>query len=316
METYVDCIPCFLRQALEAGRMASDDERVVGRIMQQVLQEAAAFSLDLTPPHMGQRIHRIVRTVSGHADPYREVKTRQNRLGAEWYPHLRQRAEQAPNPRDFALRLAVAGNVIDLGPPDNRPDEAPEAMEQDALSRQLAIDHRIAFWRAVDRADRILYLADNAGEIFLDRLLVEYLPQGKVTVAVRGGPAINDVTLEDLDGTGFGEVAEVIGNGSDAPGTILEDCSEAFLERYHAADVIISKGQGNYETLSRADRHIFFLLRVKCPVLARDMGCQVGEPVVKELRPGQGTTQEISCQETAQETSEQGTARKIEGPNG
>jgi len=288
VETYLDCIPCFLRQALEAGRMATDDEKVVTRIMQQVLREAADFSLDLTPPHMGQRIHRIVRKVSAHPDPYREVKARQNRLGAGWYPHLRGRAEQAPDPRDFALRLAVAGNVIDLGPPDNRPDEAPETMEQDALSRTPAIDHRTAFWRAVERADRILYLADNAGEIFLDRLLVEYLPRDRVTLAVRGGPAINDVTLEDLDGTGFGEVTEVIDNGSDAPGTILEDCSEAFLERYHTADVIIAKGQGNYETLSRAGRHIFFLLRVKCPVLARDMGCEVGEPVVKELRPATG----------------------------
>jgi len=288
VETYLECIPCFLRQALEAGRMAADDERMVARIMQQVLREAADFPLDLTPPHMGQRIHRIVRRVSGHADPYREVKASQNRLGAAWYPQLRQRAEQAPDPRDFALRLAVAGNVIDLGPPDNRADEAPEVMEQAALSRPLAIDHRAAFWRAVDRAGRILYLADNAGEIFLDRLLVEYLPPGRVTVAVRGGPAINDVTLKDLDGTGFGEVAEVIDNGSDAPGTILEDCSPSFLERYRAADVIISKGQGNYETLSRAGQHIFFLLRVKCPVLARDMGSQVGEPVVKELQPVTG----------------------------
>jgi uncharacterized protein with ATP-grasp and redox domains len=285
VETYLDCIPCFLRQAQEAGRMATDDERVVARIMRQVLREAADFSLYLTPPHMGQRIHRIVRKVTGHPDPYQEVKARQNRLGAAWHLYLRERAEQAPDPRDFALRLAVAGNVIDLGPPDNRPDEAPGAIEQDALSSTLAVDDRTAFWQAVDRADRILYLADNAGEIFLDRLLVEYLPRDRVTLAVRGGPAINDVTLRDLDGTGFGEVVEVIDNGSDAPGTILEDCSETFLERYHTADVIISKGQGNYETLSRADGHIFFLLRVKCPVLARDMGCQVGEPVVKELRP-------------------------------
>jgi uncharacterized protein with ATP-grasp and redox domains len=289
VETYLDCIPCFLRQALEAGRRATDDEQLMARIMRQVLREAADFPLDLTPPHMGQRIHRIVRQVSGHPDPYREVKARQNRLGANWYPRLRRKAEQAPDPRDFALRLAVAGNVIDLGPPGNDPDEAPESMEQEALSRRMAIDHRAAFWRAVGRAGRILYLADNAGEIFLDRLLMEYLPRDRVTVAVRGRPAINDVTLRDLDGTGFEEIVEVIDNGSDAPGTILEDCSPAFLQRYRAADLIISKGQGNYETLSRADRPIFFLLRVKCPVLARDLGCQIGDPVVRGLQSGEGS---------------------------
>jgi hypothetical protein len=288
VETYFDCIPCFLRQALEAGRMAAGDDRAVARIMQQVLREAADFPMHLTPPHMGQRIHRIVRQVSGHEDPYRQVKARQNRLGADWSPHLKRKAEQADDPRDAALRLAVAGNVIDLGPPDNRADQGPEAMEGDALSRPLAVDHRAAFWRAVDRAERILYLADNAGEIFLDRLLMEYLPRGRVTVAVRGGPAINDVTMKDLDGIGLDRLAEVIDNGSDAPGTILEDCSASFIQHYHAADLIISKGQGNYETLSRAGQHIFFLLRVKCPVLARDLGCEVGDPVVKELRPAAG----------------------------
>ena len=132
--------------------MAADDERTVARIMRQVLREAADFSLDLTPPHMGQRIHRIVRDVTGHPDPYREVKVRQNRLGADWYRHLKRKAEQAPDPRDFALRLAVAGNIIDLGPPENRPDETLEVMEQNALSGRLVIDDRAAFWRAVERA--------------------------------------------------------------------------------------------------------------------------------------------------------------------
>jgi uncharacterized protein with ATP-grasp and redox domains len=292
VKTYLDCIPCFLRQALEAGRMASDDERVVAGIMRQVLQEVAGFSLGLTPPHMGQRIHRIVRKESGHPDPYREEKSRLNRLGARLYDRLKRKAERADDPRDFALRLAVAGNVLDLGPPGNDQARIPEMVEQAALSKKLAVDHRTAFWRSVEEAGRILYLTDNAGEVFFDRLLVDYLPRSKVTVAVRGEPVINDVTREDLDGTGFDEVMEVIDNGSDAPGTILEDCSATFLERFHAADMIISKGQGNYETLSRADQHIFFLLQVKCPVLARDLGCQVGDPVVSELRPGQGSAKE------------------------
>jgi uncharacterized protein with ATP-grasp and redox domains len=313
--TYLDCIPCFLRQALEAGRMATDDEKVVARIMQQVLREAADFSLDLTPPHMGQRIHRIVRRESGHSDPYREVKARQNRLGAGWYPRLKEKVGQAPDPRDLALRLAVAGNIIDLGPPDNRSAEALEEIERSALSERLAVDHRTAFWRSVNEAKRILYLADNAGEIFLDRLLMDYLPRHKVTLAVRGRPAINDVTLEDLDGTGFDEIVEVIDNGSDAPGTILEDCSAAFLERYRSSDMIISKGQGNYETLSRDDGNIFFLLRVKCPVLARDMGCEVGEPVVAGLRPERAPARKTAGQPVNGEDAGQKPAVRMEEAN-
>ena len=283
MKTYLDCIPCFLRQALEAGRMAAVDESVVAGIVRQVLREAAEFPLDLTPPHMGQRIHRIVKRESGQADPYREEKARQNRLGARLYPQLKQRAERDPDSKDFALRLAIAGNIIDLGPPGNDQTRIPEAVEDAVCSKALAVDHRTAFWRAVEEAEQILYLADNAGEVFFDRLLLDYLPQHKVTFAVRGKPAINDVTRDDLDGTGLDQMVEVIDNGSDAPGTILEDCSAHFLDRYHAADVVISKGQGNYETLSLADKHIFFLLKVKCPVLAGDMGCEVGDAVVKEI---------------------------------
>jgi len=124
------------------------------------------------------------------------------------------------------------------------------------------------------------------------------------------------VTLKDLDGTGFDDLVEVIDNGSDAPGTILEDCSKAFVQRYHAADVIISKGQGNYETLSRAGRQIFFLLRVKCPVLARDMGCEVGEPVIRELRPDRDATERAPGQAAADEPPEPEPAGTIEEPDG
>jgi len=139
------------------------------------------------------------------------------------------------------------------------------------------------FSRAIAAAERILYLADNAGEIVFDRLLIERLPTEKVTVAVRGLPVINDATLIDAEYAGITELVEVIDNGSDAPGTILEDCSEAFLERFHAADLIISKGQGNYETLSQVHKDIYFLLKVKCPVVARDVGCQMNSLVLQRL---------------------------------
>ena len=123
-------------------------------------------------------------------------------------------------------------------------------------------------------------LADNAGEIVFDRLLIEQLPIDRVTVAVRGYPVINDATLDDAETAGLTDIVDVISNGSDAPGTLLDDCSEAFRSRFEEADLIIAKGQGNYETLAQSPRPIFFLLRVKCPVVARDLDYPVGSMVV------------------------------------
>jgi uncharacterized protein with ATP-grasp and redox domains len=130
-------------------------------------------------------------------------------------------------------------------------------------------------------------LTDNAGEIVFDRFLIEQLPFDRVTVVVRGFPVINDATIADAETAGLTDIVEVMTNGSDAPGTILDDCSEEFRTRFAEADLIIAKGQGNYETLRECLRPIFFLLRVKCPLVANDLDCPVGSMV---LRPSNALT--------------------------
>jgi uncharacterized protein with ATP-grasp and redox domains len=150
------------------------------------------------------------------------------------------------------------------------------------LAAPVDPDAAAALRRAVAGADRILYLCDNAGEIVFDRLLIEVLPSEKITAVVRGTPVINDATLEDARATGLTEVVRVMDNGSDAPGTLLETCSPAFRDCFAAADLIIAKGQGNFETLSETrGKRIFFLLKVKCPLIARDIGEPTGRLVVK-----------------------------------
>lgn len=283
MKTFVECVPCFLRQALEAAQLATHDDWVQSRIVRRVLSEAAEFSFELSPPHMGQIIHRIVRQESGNNDPYQQEKARLNRLAHDLCQTLKLDVSRSQRPRDFALRLAIAGNILDFGPPDNEFGLKFKPIVESAASQDLEIDHRNAFWNAMEDAESILYLADNAGEIFFDRILLEYLPTEKITLAVRGGPAINDVTRADLNGTDLEHLVPVIDNGSDAPGTILEDCSDDFHRRFEAADVVISKGQGNYETLNTVNKHIFFLLKAKCSVIARDLNCRPGGLIVKEV---------------------------------
>ena len=114
--------------------------------------------------------------------------------------------------------------------------------------------------------------------------MIEQLPIERVTVAVKGAPVINDATMEDALLAGLPRIVEVIDNGSDAPGTILESCSQTFRGRFEDADLIIAKGQGNYETLSDLDKNIFFILKAKCPVIAVDLGCEVGEMILRKSR--------------------------------
>jgi uncharacterized protein with ATP-grasp and redox domains len=194
---------------------------------------------------------------------------------------LEKLVKESADPFYTAVRLSIAGNVIDMGVNRNLSEDQITESIQGALSEPFHGDIE-EFRRAAFRAKSILYLADNAGEIVLDRLLIECLPPGRVTVAVRGGPILNDATLEDARISGLCDIVEVIDNGSSAPGIILQDCSPAFRERFAEADLIIAKGQGNFETLDDIPANIFFLFKVKCQVIASAIGLDEGTQVLRK----------------------------------
>ncbi|MCK4341841.1 MAG: DUF89 family protein [Phycisphaerae bacterium] len=295
MQTYLECVPCFVRQALDSVRLVTDDEEVHERLLREILRAASEMDLWQSPPAMGQRIHRLIRRLTGQSDPYRELKDHSTRVALELYPKLRARVHASSRPLETALRLAIAGNVIDMGVKAHFDEPALHEAIEDASSAPLDGDMR-AFAETLSGARRILYLADNAGEIVFDRLLLEQMPVEKVTVAVRGFPVINDVTIADTQAAGIPGLVEVIDNGSDAPGTILDDCSSEFRHRFDAADMIVAKGQGNYETLNEVEKDIFFVLKAKCPVIARDLGCRVGSLILRRSRHARvaaGDTNEI-----------------------
>lgn len=282
MRTFFDCIPCFLRQALDSVRRLTDREDVQEKVLRGVLRAAGEMNLRQSPPEMGQRIHRLVREATGNPDPYREVKARLNRLALDLYPAFHRKAREAADPFGAALRLAAAANVIDLGVKSGI-DESRLAGEIEA-SMEAPLDEEASrrLRRAAERAGKILILGDNAGEIVFDRLLIEQFGPDRVTYAVRGRPVINDATREDAEACGLAGLVEVVDSGSDAPGTILQDCSEEFRARFSRAELILAKGQGNYETLSETAGPLFFLLKAKCPVIAGHLGRPVGSLVLAE----------------------------------
>jgi uncharacterized protein with ATP-grasp and redox domains len=279
MRTYLDCIPCFARQALDAARLVSADPALHERLLRDVLRWSSEMDLSQPPPVMGQRIHRRLRALTGQEDPYRRAKERQNQMALDLVAELRDQIAAAADALEMAVRLAVAGNVIDMGANGAVAEGDVRAALDQALAEPLVGDLD-AFRRQAGRAGSILYLADNAGEIVFDRALVEALRPDRVTVAVRGAPVLNDATRADAEVAGLSRVVEVIDNGSDAPGTLLPDCSDAFRSRFAAADMVVAKGQGNFETLSRAPRDVYFLFKAKCPVIAERANVPLGAHVV------------------------------------
>jgi len=280
MKTYLDCIPCFVRQGLDAARLISDDEQIHRQVVREVLRLTVDLDMSQTPPAMGQQIHQLIRKLTGNEDPYCDLKKRHNQFALELYDLLEPTVHSTEDPLGTAVRLAIAGNIIDLG--------VKTAISDSDIHKTINDSLIVPFDRAMleqlrsnaEDAQHILYLADNAGEIVFDRLLLEQLPTEKITVAVKGQPIINDATMEDAKFVGLTEIVEVIDNGSDAPGTILETCSQDFRDRFENADLIIAKGQGNYETLSDSDKNIFFILKAKCPVIAEHLGCKIGDMIL------------------------------------
>jgi uncharacterized protein with ATP-grasp and redox domains len=244
------------------------------------------MDLGQSPAVMGEKIHRLIRELTGSQDPYRQVKKRCNRLAMGMYGELSERIRSAEDPMGAAVRLAIAGNTIDFGVNSELGDEHIAQAIWESLTGELDEGALDEFREAISRAEEVLYIGDNAGEIVFDKLLIEQLPREKITFVVKSGPIINDATMEDAEAVGLRDVVKVIESGSAYPGTILGTCSEQLHERFDAADAVIAKGQGNYETLCDLKKDIFFLLKVKCKIIARDAGVKMGDAVLMRNENG------------------------------
>ena len=279
MKTYLDCLPCFMNQALRAGRIATKDEIKIKALLDDVGCIIKDIPMDSTPPETGELIYQKVRKITGVEDPYKKIKESNITEALALYPTLKQVVKNSRNKLLTAIRIAIAGNVIDLGVDKefNILEDVHKVLKQD-----FAIFDYEEFITQLEKAKSILYLGDNAGESVFDKILIEEM--GKpVTYVVRDIPVINDVTFEDAVSSGLDELTEIISSGTTAPGTILKLCNDDFLHRFNNADMIISKGQGNYEGLSNVNRSVFFLLIAKCYVIANDLKVKENDIVLKAI---------------------------------
>ncbi len=265
MQTHPRCLPCFHRQAAHAAQLAQPDPTARAAILEQTARLLAGIDYTASPPANAVALYQLIARLSGTPDPFLDLKRQSNDLAINLLPRLAEIIGQAEDPLRQAILLAMAGNIIDYGAQQHFDLDATLA---NALAKEPLIDDYPLLQADLRRAKQILYLADNCGELVFDSLVIDQLPSATVTMAVKEGPIINDATVEDARYCGLEQKCRVISNGTVCPGTPLGQCSPEFRELFAQADLVISKGQGNFETLSEERRPVYHLLTVKCPVVA------------------------------------------------
>lgn len=276
MEIFLDCLPCMLRQALEASRMTTKDPELQEKIMVDTVKIIAEYKKYSCAPHMCTAIHQIVKKHTGVEDPYTHIKERDIKAAKKIYPQLREFLQKKENSLYWALKTAATGNIIDAALYN---DVNVAGCFEKELEKEFSICDIDIFAEKLKTAKRLLIIGDNAGETVFDRILAEHLQDVDIIYAVRSEPILNDATIEDAYASGLDNCTTIISTGCNTPGVIIEQCSTEFLKVFNSVDIVLSKGQGNYEALSDQNREMFFLLKAKCPMIAERLSVSLNDYV-------------------------------------
>ena len=258
MKLHLECIPCYIRQALDAAIMVTDDKNIHEEILRKSIIAASKFNSKKNGLLIQAEIQKIIKKIAPKGDPYKKVKLKFNNICLELADELKKIIENSTDTFETSLRIALAGNIIDFGPKSNLDRDSIKKEIEKALIQKLNKSNIGSLKDNISKAKKILFIGDNAGEIVFDKIFIKMLFREKRTYVVRGGPALNDATMEDAIMVNMPDIVRVITTGLDMPAAILPLCSKTFLKEYHESDLIIAKGQGNYEALSEEEKNIFF----------------------------------------------------------
>jgi len=275
MRSYPECVGCTIDQGLRTARIATDDERLHERVVLEIVDRLQQFDFSLAPAVNSMIAYDTVAAVTGNPDPFRAKKREHNDIALAMEHELDRIVESALDKLHTALQLSAAGNVIDMGV--MRSFDIKGAVHQ-VLEQGFAADDYTEFRQSLAVAEEVLLVGDNAGEIVFDKPLVKALSEhAGVIYSVKSAPIINDATMEDAEYTGMTEIATVVATGTGAIGAPPDLVSDEFREVLDRSDLIVAKGQGNFETMDVLPHDIFFILKAKCPVVARELGVKLNE---------------------------------------
>lgn len=286
MKVYYQCAPCFLRQAREALDMATNDDKLKLEIMEQLTNILGEYFQKGAPANqIGTRIHRTIKRETKNEDPYHAQKEKCNQIAQEFLPTIKNILKEDDSLKNH-LKVAITGNIIDFGALGLETDI--EVMINENIQKDLAVDHSNILEEELRKAQKVLYLADNIGEIVFDKLLIEKLTEYgvEVTLALKEKPIINDACIPDAQEIKLDKIAKLTSIGTDSVGVVLDEVAPEFIQQFQEADLVIAKGMANYEGLDEAElsgKPVFSLLHVKCQPMALNIGVKKGDNVVLKL---------------------------------
>lgn len=286
MKVHYECAPCFLRQAREALDMATVDDSLKMKVMENITAMIGEqFHDGAVSNQIGTGIHRTIKKQTGNEDPYNQQREKCNQIAHQFLPIIEKLLKEDNSLKNH-VKAAITGNIIDFGALGLEADI--ESLIMDTMQNGLSVDHTHELEQELKKAQNVLYLADNIGEIVFDKLLIEKINEYsvKVLVALKEKPILNDACLPDALEIGLDDVAELTTTGTDSIGVVYHDLSPEFKEKFNEADVVIAKGLGNYEGLDEmdlVDKPVFCLLNAKCRPVALNIGVEVGDNVVLRI---------------------------------
>jgi uncharacterized protein with ATP-grasp and redox domains len=281
MRTFPECYSCILQQFVSEMNLLDLDLDTQTRLVKEGLILFGEAEDSATAPDLSGKLHAMLRDREGDVDAYEESKRNSHQIAMDYEEDLQRLLEEGPDKFTQSLKISATGNLVDViyAREYHLWDEVENSVNQDLLGEGIE-----DFRQKLSEAPHLLYLADNVGETVFDKVFIESL-NIPVIYAVKGGPILNDATLEDARAAGIDQIAEIVETGSRSPGTILNQCTDEFRKLFNESPLVLAKGQGNYETLDEQGEKIFFLLRLKCPIISREIGFPHGSLVFKQGTP-------------------------------
>lgn len=287
MRIKYECLPCLVNQVIKVADMTKTKDK--DALFHKVFSYLSTLDFNMTNPEVIGVTFDILKKQINVEDPYRGIRQFYNKLFLDIQDEFEKKINQGMNPLEEAVKYAILGNIIDFNPIHNNSLDDIMTFFNERENLKFEINDMTQMLDQLSEAKTLLYLGDNCGEICLDKILIKKLkeryPNLTVYFGVRGVPVVNDSILEDAYMVGMDEYATIISNGDKSLGTVLKHTSQEFQRTFSEADIVIAKGQANYESLSETEKdHMYFLLMTKCAVIASDLGVSVSSLICKKAR--------------------------------
>ena len=279
MKVKHECASCMLRQANEAIEQASKDENIRMNTTLKVLEFMnKQFNENINSNKLGTDLHHLVMEETGCDDPYKELREEGNKLAEKMIPSVEKMLEDNQSLENY-IKVAIAGNIIDFGALDESADMEKAIIQQ--LNNPLVSTDINEFEDSLNKANNILYLADNGGEIVFDKILIKKLKEEydlNITLALKEGPILNDALVQDAIDLDLDKYTTLISTGASSVGVVKEYISDELHELLNTSDLVISKGMGNFEGLTEMNTKspIYYLLSIKCSAISKEVGLEIG----------------------------------------